>query len=61
QSISSFVLPHHHRSIHGGFMRQYPPPEHEFQCQSHNLRLHSERPIRLVVLGNKAGHIRQTP
>ena len=61
QSISSFVSTQHHRSTHGGFMRQYPPPEHEFQCQSHNLRLHSERPIRLVVLGNKAGHIRQTP
>ena len=61
QSVSSYVLPHHHRSTDGGFIRQHPPPEHEFQCQSHNLRLHSERPIRLVVLGNKAGHIRQTP
>ena len=34
--------------------------EHEPQYRSHSLRLHSERPIRLVVLGNKAGHIRQT-
>lgn len=35
--------------------------QHESQYRSHRLRLHSERPIRLVVLGNEDGHSRQVP